>query len=129
MVHGLFRDPDNIYGKLEEIVIDIEKYTHDLDWSRASIQSALCNLENPEIDKETKYFLVKDLRDNLNKREEATAKYYYLKYQSLRLEMFKLFIIGTPDSFMEDFEMLKKQKGINNLWVEARSNNWFKNEK
>ena len=58
MVHGLFRDPDNIYGKLEEIVIDIEKYTHDLDWSHASIQSALWNLENPEIDKVTKDFYI-----------------------------------------------------------------------
>ena len=79
MVYGLFRDPDNIYGRLEEIVIDIEKYIHDLNWSHATIQSVLWNLENPEIDKETKDFLVKDLRDNFNKREKANAKYYYLK--------------------------------------------------
>ena len=129
MVYGLFRDPDNIYGKLEEIVIDIEKYTHDLDWSRASIKSALWNLENPEIDKETKDFLVKDLRDNFNKREKANAKYYYLKYERLRYEMFKLSIVGTPDSFLEDIERLKKQSGFNNLWLEAEHNNWFKNEK
>mgnify|MGYP001347984370 CR=1 FL=1 len=131
MVQGLFRDLDNIYGKLEEIVIDIEKYTHDLDWSHASIQSALWNLENSEIDKETKDFLVKDLRDNFNKREKANAKYYYLKYERLRYEMFKLSIVGTPDSFLEDIERLKKQSGFNNLWLEAEHNNWFKkrNEK
>ena len=129
MVYGLFKDPDNKFGKLEELVIDIEQQNHDLDWSRASIQSALWNLENPEIDKETKDFLVKDLRDNFNKREKANAKYYYLKYERLRYEMFKLSIVGTPDSFLEDIERLKKQSGFNNLWLEARSNNWFKNEK
>ena len=116
MVYGIFRDPDNIYGKLEELVIDIEQQNHDLDWSRASIQSALWNLENPEIDKETKDFLVKDLRDNLNKREEATAKYYYLKYQSLRLEMFK--------RILEDFVKAASwfNKAANQGYFQAQSN-------
>ena len=95
------------------------------------VYSSAVNLENPEIDKETKDFLVKDLRDNFNKREKANAKYYYLKYERLRYEMFKLSIVGTPDSFLEDIERLKKQSGFNNLWLEAEHNNWFKkrNEK
>ena len=128
MVYGLFRDPDKKYGKLEEIVIDIEKYSHKLEWSHCSIQSIIWNLENPKIDKETIDFFVKDLRDNFNKREEAHAKYYYYKYVDLRAEMFRLFIAGTPDSFLEDLERLKKNSGINNIWQEAENNNWFKNK-
>ena len=126
MVYGLFRDPDNKYGKLEEIIIDIEKYTHDLDWSHASIQSVLWNLENPKIDKETIDFFVTDLRDNFNKREKAYSKFYYLKYVSLRNELSKLYIASSVDIFLEDIERLKKQQGINNLWLEAEYNNWFK---
>ena len=126
MVYGLFRDPDKKYGKLEEIVIDIEKYSHKLEWSHCSIQSIIWNLENPKIDKETLNFFLKELRDNINKREEAYSKYYYLKYECLRNELSKLFIITTVDFFLEEIDKLKKQKGLNNLYLEARDNNWLK---
>tara|TARA_B100001540_G_scaffold286858_1_gene280919 strand:- start:342 stop:737 length:396 start_codon:yes stop_codon:yes gene_type:complete len=130
MVYGIFRDPDNKFKNLEEIVVNIEKYSYVLDWTHANIQSALWNFENPKIDKETIDFFVKDLRDNFNKREEAHAKYYYYKYVDLRAEMFRLFITGTPDSFLEDLERLKKNSGINNIWKYAEDNNWLKkNEK
>ena len=44
--------------------------------------------------------------------------------------MFRLFIAGTPDSFLEDLERLKKKSGINNVWKYAEDNNWLKkNEK
>ena len=33
--------------------------------------------------------------ENFNKREKANAKYYYLKYERLRYEMFKLSIVGS----------------------------------
>ena len=110
MVYGIFRDPDNKFKNLEEIVVNIEKYSYILDWTHANIQSALWNLENPKIDKETIDLFVKDLRENFNKREEANVKYYYFKYVDLRAEMFRLFIAGTPDSFLEDLERLKKKK-------------------
>ena len=128
MVYGIFRDPDNKFKNLEEIVVNIEKYSYILDWTHANIQSALWNLENPKIDKETIDLFVKDLRENFNKREEANVKYYYFKYVHLRAEMFRLFIAGTPDSFLEDLERLKKNSGINNIWQEAENNNWFKNK-
>ena len=108
----------------------MEKYSYILDWPRAFIQSAFWNLEDPKIDQETKDFFVKDLRENFNKREEAHAKYYYSKYVNLRTEMFRLNIIGTPDSFLEDLERLKKKSAITNIWQEVENNNWFKkNEK
>ena len=128
MVYSIFRDPDNKFKNLEEIVVNIEKYSYILDWTHANIQSALWNLENPKIDKETIDLFVKDLRENFNKREEANVKYYYFKYVDLRAEMFRLFIAGTPDSFLEDLERLKKKSGIKNIWQEAENNNWFKNK-
>ena len=62
MVYGIFRDPDNKFKNLEEIVVNIEKYSYILDWTHANIQSAFWNLENPKIDKETIDLFAKDLR-------------------------------------------------------------------
>ena len=74
MVYGLFRDPDKKYGKLEEIVIDIEKYSHELDWSHCTIQSIIWNLENPKIDKETLNFFEKNPPDAIFIYSSKSAK-------------------------------------------------------
>ena len=68
--------------------------------------------------------LVRDLRENLNKKEEANAKLQYLKYTKLRQQMFMLNMTTNPDKFLDDLDALKKQKGINNLWKEEQYKEW-----
>jgi hypothetical protein len=38
--------------------------------------------------------------------------------------MFMLHMTTNPDSFLEDLDRLKKQKGINNLWKEEQYKEW-----
>ena len=108
----------------EEIILDIEKERDTLDYCRASIQSCLWNLENPKIEQFDKDWFVKDLRENLNKKEKALAKLEYLKHSKLRAEMFRLNIIGSPDSFLKNLDELKEKKGINNFWKEEQYKEW-----
>ena len=42
----------------------------------------------------------------------------------LRNEMFKLYMVGTPDTFLEDLDRLKEKNGINNLWKEEQYKEW-----
>ena len=38
--------------------------------------------------------------------------------------MFKLYMVGTPDTFLEDLDRLKEKNGINNLWKEEQYKEW-----
>ena len=49
----------------------VKHYIVSLGWSHCTIQSIIWNLENPKIDKETLNFFLKELRDNMNKRENT----------------------------------------------------------
>jgi len=73
------------------------------------------------IDKD---WFVKDLRENLNKKEKALAKLEHLKHSKLRSEMFRLNITTTPDRFLDWLDDMKKQKGINNFWKEEQYKEW-----
>ena len=108
----------------EEVILDIEKERDTLDECRANIQSCLWNLESPKIEQFDKDWFVKDLRENLNKKEKALAKLEYLKHSKLRAEMFSLNIIGSPDSFLKNLDELKEKKGINNFWKEEQYKEW-----
>ena len=113
----------------EEVILGIEKERDTLDYCRASIQSCLWNLESPKIEQFDKDWFVKDLRENLNKKEKAQAKLEYLKHSKLRSEMFRLNIIGSPDSFLKNLDELKEKKGINNFWKEEQYKEWRKDIK
>ena len=108
----IFSEKHQELKDFEEVILDIEKERDTLDWCRASIRSCLWNLENPKIEQFDKDWFVKDLRENLNKKEKALAKLEYLKHSKLRSEMFRLNIIGSPDSFLKNLDDLKKQKGV-----------------
>ena len=104
--------------------MDIEKERDTLDECRANIQSCLWNLESPKIEQFDKDWFVKDLRENLNKKEKALAKLEHLKHSKLRSEMFRLNITTTPDRFLDWLDDMKKQKGINNFWKEEQYKEW-----
>ena len=108
----------------EEVILDIEKERDTLDYCRASIRSCLWNLESPKIEQFDKDWFVKDLRENLYKKEKALAKLEYLKHSKLRAEMFRLNITTTPDRFLDWLDDMKKQKGINNFWKEEQCKEW-----
>ena len=59
-----------------------------------------------------------------NKKEKSNVILQYLKYTKLRHEMFKLYMVGTPDTFLEDLDRLKEKNGINNLWKEEQYKEW-----
>ena len=120
----IFSEKHQELKDFEEIILDIEKERDTLDYCRASIQSCLWNLENPKIEQFDKNWLVKDLRKNLNKKEKALAKLEYLKHSKLRAEMFRLNIIGSPDSFLKNLDELKEKRGINNFWKEEQYKKW-----
>ena len=120
----IFKQNNKELKEFEEIILDIEKERDTLDYCRASIQSCLWNLENLKIEQFDKDWFVKDLRENLNKKEKALAKLEYLKHSKLRAEMFRLNIIGSPDSFLKNLDELKEKKGINNFWKEEQYKKW-----
>ena len=120
----IFSEKHKELKDFEEVILDIEKERGTLDECHASIQSCLWNLENPKIEQFDKDWFVKDLRENLNKKEKALAKLEHLKHGKLRSEMFKLNIIGSPDSFLKNLDELKEKKGINNFWKEKQYKEW-----
>ena len=122
---GMFNDKDGKFKRLEKIILDIEKEKHTISWAHTGIQSCLWNLEkSPNLTKFDLELIAKDLREDLNKKEEANAKLQYLKYTKLRQQMFMLNMTTNPDKFLDDLDELKKQKGINNLWKEEQYKEW-----
>ena len=121
---GMFKNSTKETKEFEKIILEIEKERDTISWADTTIQSCLWNLENPKADRFTIDWCVRDLRENLNKKEEANAKLQYLKYTKLRQQMFMLNMTTNPDKFLDDLDELKKQKGINNLWKEEQYKEW-----
>ena len=121
---GMFKNSTKETKEFEKIILEIEKERDTISWADTTIQSCLWNLENPKADRFTIDWCVRDLRENLNKKEEANFKLQYLKYTKLRQQMFMLHMTTNPDRFLEDLDRLKKEKGINNLWKEEQYKEW-----
>ena len=121
---GMFQNSTKETKEFEKIILEIEKERDTISWAHTTIQSCLWNLENPKADRFTIDWCVRDLRENLNKKEEANAKLQYLKYTKLRQQMFILHMTTNPDKFLDDLDALKKQRGIKNLWKEEQYKEW-----
>ena len=121
---GMFKNSTKETKEFEKIILEIEKERDTISWADTTIQSCLWNLENPKADRFTIDWCVRDLRESLNKKEKSNAILQYLKYTKLRHEMFKLYMVGTPDTFLEDLDRLKEKNGINNLWKEEQYKEW-----
>ena len=119
----IFNDKDGKLKELENIVFEIERLKDTIDWAHSTIQSCLINLEGGKGLKESdvKMFAV-DIRENLNKKEKAMAELDYYTNEKLKIELSKLKIINTPSGFLEDLDRLKKDRGINNFWVDLKKN-------
>ena len=121
---GMFKNSTKETKEFEKIILEIEKERDTISWADTTIQSCLWNLENPKADRFTIDWCVRDLRESLNKKEKSNVILQYLKYTKLRHEMFKLYMVGTPDTFLEDLDRLKEKNGINNLWKEEQYKEW-----
>jgi len=121
---GMFQNSTKETKEFEKIILEIEKERDTISWADTTIQSCLWSLENPKADRFTIDWCVRDLRENLNKKEEANVKLQYLKYTKLRQQMFMLSMTTNPDRFLEDLDKLKEEKGINNLWKEEQYKEW-----
>ena len=121
---GMFQNRTKETKEFEKIILEIEKERDTISWADTTIQSCLWNLENPKADRFTIDWCVRDLRESLNKKEKSNVILQYLKYTKLRHEMFKLYMVGTPDTFLEDLDRLKEKNGINNLWKEEQYKEW-----
>ena len=121
---GIFKNSTKETKEFEKVILEIEKERDTISWADTTIQSCLWNLENPKADRFTIDWCVRDLRESLNKKEKSNAILQYLKYTKLRHEMFKLYMVGTPDTFLEDLDRLKEKNGINNLWKEEQYKEW-----
>ena len=93
---GMFNNSTKETKEFESIILDIEKERDTISWSHTTIQSCLWNLENPKVERWVIDWCVRDLRENLNKKEEANAKLQYLKYTKLRQQMFMLNMTTNP---------------------------------
>ena len=121
----IFNDKDGKLKKLTKIILDIEKEKDTIDWANSSINSCLWNLEgNPKLEMLDREWIVKDLRENLNKKEIAVARLEELKNGDLKIEMRYLNIINSPNGFLQNLEEMKKKMGINNFWKEAQYKKW-----
>ena len=121
---GMFKNSTKETKEFEKIILEIEKERDTISWADTTIQSCLWSLENPKADRFTIDWCVRDLRESLNKKEKSNVILQYLKYTKLRHEMFKLYMVGTPDTFLEDLDRLKEKNGINNLWKEEQYKEW-----
>ena len=121
---GMFKNSTKETKEFEKVILEIEKEKDTISWADTTIQSCLWNLENPKADRFTIDWCVRDLRESLNKKEKSNAILQYLKYTKLRHEMFKLYMVGTPDTFLEDLDRLKEKNGIINLWKEEQYKEW-----
>ena len=121
---GMFKNSTKETKEFEKVILEIEKEKDTISWADTTIQSCLWNLENPKADRFTIDWCVRDLRESLNKKEKSNVILQYLKYTKLRHEMFKLYMVGTPDTFLEDLDRLKEKNGINNLWKEEQYKEW-----
>ena len=121
----IFNDKDGKLKKLTKIILDIEKEKDTIGWANSSINSCLWNLEgNPKLEMHDREWIVKDLRENLNKKEIAVARLEELKNGDLKIEMRHLNIINSPNGFLQNLEELKKKMGINNFWKEEQYKKW-----
>ena len=107
---GMFNNSTKETKEFEKIILEIEKERDTISWAHTTIQSCLWNFENPKVERWVIDWCVRDLRENLNKKEEANAKLQYLKYTKLRHQMFMLNMTTNPDKFLDDLDELKKQK-------------------
>ncbi len=121
---GMFKNSTKETKEFEKVILEIEKERDTISWADTTIQSCLWNLENPKADRFTIDWCIRDLRESLNKKEKSNVILQYLKYTKLRYEMFKLYMVGTPDTFLEDLDRLKEKNGINNLWKEEQYKEW-----
>ena len=121
---GMFKNSTKESKEFEKVILEIEKEKDTISWADTTIQSCLWNLENPKADRFTIDWCVRDLRESLNKKEKSNVILQYLKYTKLRHEMFKLYMVGTPDTFLEDLDRLKEKNGIINLWKEEQYKEW-----
>ena len=114
---NLFNDKDGKFKRLEKIILDIEKEKHTISWAHTGIQSCLWNLEkSPNLQKFDLEMIAKDLRENLNKKEEAQAKIQDLQFGTLKAEMEILKLGSQTYALLRQVEDMKKKAGINNLW-------------
>ena len=121
---GMFKNSTKETKEFEKVILEIEKERDTISWADTTIQSCLWNLENPKADRFTIDWCIRDLRESLNKKEKSNVILQYLKYTKLRYEMFKLYMVGTPDTFLEDLDRLKEKNGIINLWKEEQYKEW-----
>ena len=122
---NIYNDKEGKLKKLTKIILDIEKEKDTIGWANSSINSCLWNLEgNPKLEMHDREWIVKDLRENLNKKEIAVARLEELKNGDLKIEMGHLNIINSPNGFLQNLEEMKKKMGINNFWKEAQYKKW-----
>ena len=121
----IFNDKDGKLKKLTKIILDIEKEKDTIDWANATINSCLWNLEGkPKLEMHDREWIVKDLRENLNKKEIAVARREELKSCDLKREMRNQNIFNSTNGFLQNLEEIKKKMGINNFWKEEQYKKW-----
>ena len=66
---GMFKNSTKETKEFESIILDIEKERDTISWCHTTIQSCLWDLENPKVERWVIDWCVRDLRENLNKKE------------------------------------------------------------
>ena len=121
---GMFKNSTKETKEFEKIILEIEKERDTISWAHTTIQSCLWNLENPKVERWVIDWCVRDLRENLNKKEIAVARLEELKNGDLKIEMRNQNIINSPNGFLQNLEELKKKMDINNFWKEEQYKKW-----
>ena len=107
--------------EFKKIVIEIERMRHEMDMTRASINSWLLNLRDPKADREYLNMYIERLTEDLNTQANLQSQLEDLTHVKLTNKMRELNWSGTGKEYLDAFDRLKKQNNSQNLYVQIRN--------
>ena len=107
--------------EFKKIVIEIERMRHEMDMTRASINSWIWNIQDQKADREYINMYADMLLEDLNTQTYLQSQLEELTHVKLTNKMRELNWSGTGKEYLDEFDRLKKQNNSQNLYVQIRN--------
>jgi hypothetical protein len=107
--------------EFKKIVIEIERMRHEMDMTRASINSWIWNIQDQKADREYINMYADMLVEDLNTQTYLQSQLEELTHVKLTNKMRELNWSGTGKEYLDEFDRLKKQNNSQNLYVQIRN--------
>ena len=96
--------------EFKKIVIEIERMRHEMDMTRASINSWIWNIQDPKADREYLNMYAEMLVEDLNTQTYLQSQLEELIHVQLTNKMRELNWSGSGKEYLDEFDKLKKAK-------------------